>query len=299
MKTDTIFYSLFQAFPSIFFELIDHSPEESNAYEFTSREVKQLAFRMDGLFLPTNDDPEKPFYVLEVQFQPDEDLYYRLFGELFLFLKQYKPPHPWQVVVVYPSRSVEREETLQLGEIIALNRVRRIYLDELGEAAENSLGIGVVKLVIEAEQTAAELAKRLIEQAEEQLTDEISKRDLIDLIETIIVYKLPQKSREEIAAMLGLSELKQTRVYQEAKQEGIEEGKQLGIEQGKLQGKLEAIPRLLRMGLSLEQIVEALDLPILEAIPRMLRMGLSLEQIAEALNLPLEVVQQIAQLTEN
>ncbi len=99
--------------------------------------------------------------------------------------------------------------------------------------------------------------------------------------------------------MLGLSELKQTRVYQEAKQEGIEEGKQLGIEQGKLQGKLEAIPRLLRMGLSLEQIVEALDLPILEAIPRMLRMGLSLEQIAEALNLPLEVVQQIAQLTEN
>ncbi|MEQ9484603.1 MAG: DUF2887 domain-containing protein [Coleofasciculus sp. F4-SAH-05] len=27
-----------------------------------------------------------------VQFQPDENLYYRLFTELFIFLNQYKPP---------------------------------------------------------------------------------------------------------------------------------------------------------------------------------------------------------------
>jgi predicted transposase/invertase (TIGR01784 family) len=78
VKTDTIFYSLFQAFPGIFFELIDRSPEEAFTYEFTSREVKQLAFRLDGLFLPTTEDPEQPIYVVEVQFQPDEDLYYRL-----------------------------------------------------------------------------------------------------------------------------------------------------------------------------------------------------------------------------
>ena len=50
MKTDTIFYSLFQEFPSFFFELIDRPPEEAAAYEFTSREIKQLAFRIDGLY---------------------------------------------------------------------------------------------------------------------------------------------------------------------------------------------------------------------------------------------------------
>jgi predicted transposase/invertase (TIGR01784 family) len=171
VKTDTIFYSLFQAFPSIFFELINQSPAEANAYEFTSREIKQLAFRIDGLFLPKTSDIEKPFYAVEVQFQPDEDFYYRLFGELFLYLRQYKPPHPWQVVVIYPSRSIEREQTLQFGEILALNRVRRIYLDELGETAESSLGVGVVKLVIEPEETAGELARRLIEQARQQLID--------------------------------------------------------------------------------------------------------------------------------
>jgi predicted transposase YdaD len=35
-----------------------------------------------------------------------------------------------------------------------------------------------------------------------------------------MVYKFPQLSREAIERMFGLSELKQTRVYQEALQEG-------------------------------------------------------------------------------
>ena len=263
VKTDTIFYSLFQAFPGIFFELIDCSPEEAVTYEFTSREVKQLAFRLDGLFLPTTEDSEKPLYVVEVQFQSDEDLYYRLFGELFLYLRQYKPRHPWQVVVIYPTRSIEREQTLHFGKLLTLDGVRRIYLDELGEAAELSLGVGVVKLVIEAEETALSLAMRLVEQARQQLSDEAVKRDLINLIETIIVYKLPQKSREEIEAMFSLNELKQTKVYQEA------------LAEGEYRGELKAK---------------------LEAIPRMLEFGLSLEQIAQLQDLPLEVVQQAAQL---
>lgn len=63
MKTDTIFYQLFQAFPSIFFELINRTAEEAATYEFTSREIKQLAFRLDGLFLPTTNS-NQPFYVV-------------------------------------------------------------------------------------------------------------------------------------------------------------------------------------------------------------------------------------------
>ena len=136
----------------------------------------------------------------------------------------------------------------------ALTKSQRIYLDELGEAAESSLGVGVVKLVIENQQTAPALARRLIEQAQQQIADETTKRDLINLIETIIVYKLPQKSREEIEAMLGLSELKQTKVYQEALEEGEHRGEQ--------KAKLEAIPRMLEFGLSLEQIAQLQDLPL-------------------------------------
>ncbi|MEQ8753200.1 MAG: Rpn family recombination-promoting nuclease/putative transposase, partial [Coleofasciculus sp. G1-WW12-02] len=98
--------------------------------------------------------------------------------------------------------------------------------------------------------------------AQVEITDETIKRDLIDLIETIIVYKLPQKSREEIEAMLGLSELKQTKVYQEAKQEGLVEGEQRGEQRGKLKAKLEAIPRMMELGLSVEMIAEGLDLSV-------------------------------------
>jgi predicted transposase YdaD len=49
MKTDTLFYSLFQAFPGIFFELVERPAADAIAYEFASREIKQLAFRLDGL----------------------------------------------------------------------------------------------------------------------------------------------------------------------------------------------------------------------------------------------------------
>ncbi|MGF2015311.1 hypothetical protein [Nostoc sp. DedVER01b] len=51
--------------------------------------------------------------------------------------------------------------------------------------------------------------------------------------------------------MFGLSELKQTRVYQEAKQEGKQKGR--------FEAKLEAVPKLLALGLSVEQISQALD----------------------------------------
>ncbi|MBD1827263.1 Rpn family recombination-promoting nuclease/putative transposase [Microcoleus vaginatus GB1-A2] len=258
MKTDTIFYSLFQEFPSFFFELIDRPPDEATAYEFTSREIKQLAFRIDGLFLPKTEEPEKPFYLAEVQFQPDADLYYRIFGELFLYLRQYKPLNPWRVVVIYPNRRIEHEQMLQFQELLTSQRVQRIYLDELPEAADRSLGVKVVKLVIEPAETAAEQARQSIAMARQQLSDPTVLRDLINLIETIIVYKLPQKSREEIAAMLNLSELRQTRFYQEVKQEGLEEG----LEQGERQAKLEAIRRMIAFGMNLETIAQLLDLSL-------------------------------------
>jgi len=252
VKTDTLFYSLFKEFPSIFFELINQSTEQATTYQFTSREIKQLAFRLDGLFFPKTENPENPLYVVEVQFQPDEDLYYRIFAELFLYLRQDKPSCPWRVVVIYPTRRIEREQPLQFRELFT--RVQRIYLDELGDDASDSLGVNIVKLVIENQQTAPERARTLIEQAQAQITDQTTQRNLIDLIETIIVYKLPQKSREEIEAMLGLSELKQTKVYQEAKQEGLDEGQ--------LKAKLEAIPRMMQLGLNVEMIAEGLDLPL-------------------------------------
>jgi predicted transposase YdaD len=40
-------------------------------------------------------------------------------------------------------------------------------------------------------------------------------------METVLVYKFPQLSRQEIEAMFTLDDLKHTHVYQEAEQEGL------------------------------------------------------------------------------
>ncbi len=138
MKTDSIFYRIFLDYPRSFFDLIGEVSAQEDNYKFSSIEVKQLSFRLDGLFLPTQENSDQPLYLVEVQFQPDEDLYYRLFSEFFLFLKYYKPPHPWQMVVIYPSRKIEREQSIHFRNLLNLEEVSIIYLDELGEEAKNS-----------------------------------------------------------------------------------------------------------------------------------------------------------------
>ncbi|NEP38701.1 MAG: DUF2887 domain-containing protein [Okeania sp. SIO2G4] len=50
---------------------------------------------------------------------------------------------------MYPRRNIEREQNQHFGNILASNKVQRIYLDELEKTVSRSLGVGVVKLVIE------------------------------------------------------------------------------------------------------------------------------------------------------
>lgn len=62
MKTDTLFYELFQAAPQTFFELLQITP--TCPYRFESITVKASEKRIDGVFAPTMDD--QPIYFLEV-----------------------------------------------------------------------------------------------------------------------------------------------------------------------------------------------------------------------------------------
>ncbi len=43
MRTDTIFYQLFQSYPSLLFELVRLPTETAQGYQFTSAEIKELA----------------------------------------------------------------------------------------------------------------------------------------------------------------------------------------------------------------------------------------------------------------
>jgi predicted transposase/invertase (TIGR01784 family) len=91
VKTDTIFYQLFQTFPNLLFELIGENPAIAQSYDFSSREIKELARTFDGIFLPVQNQAELPIYFVEVQFQSKPDFYSRFFTEIFVYLGQYKP----------------------------------------------------------------------------------------------------------------------------------------------------------------------------------------------------------------
>ena len=58
--------------------------------------------------------------------------------------------------------------------------------------------------------------------------------------------------------MFSLSDLTEIKIYQEA----LEEGRQEGRQEGQLLSKIESIPRMIKLGLSLEIIAASLDLPI-------------------------------------
>ncbi|MBW4512429.1 MAG: Rpn family recombination-promoting nuclease/putative transposase [Scytonematopsis contorta HA4267-MV1] len=110
----------------------------------------------------------------------------------------------------------------------------------------------------------------LIARANQQSSDAKVQKTLIELIETIIVYKFPDLTRQEIEDMLRLSDLKKTKVYQEAFEEGSQQGEQRGEQRGELKMQLQIIPRLLSRGLSIEEIAEIT--------------GLEVEQVCQATN---------------
>ncbi|MDB9434358.1 DUF2887 domain-containing protein [Microcystis aeruginosa CS-552/01] len=84
MKTDTIFYQLLQTFPGLIFELLGESTQKAENYQFSSREIKELARRFDGIFFPTTAAPELIIYFVEVQFQDKSDFYWRFLTEIVI-----------------------------------------------------------------------------------------------------------------------------------------------------------------------------------------------------------------------
>ena len=56
MRTDTIFFQLFQTFDNLLFELVGLPPEAAEGYYFTSVEIKEKASRFNGIFVPDSLD---------------------------------------------------------------------------------------------------------------------------------------------------------------------------------------------------------------------------------------------------
>jgi predicted transposase/invertase (TIGR01784 family) len=203
--------------------------------------------------------------------QDDPEFYHRFFAEIHLYLKLHPKTVDWQAVVIFPSRNIEPKSRHLHRANLNSDQVHRVYLDDFKDSSTESLGIGLMQLIVTDTADAIAKAKELLTR-----TEPLSKTDdkfsaIMETIETIIVYKFPSLSREEIERMLGLSELRQTKVYQEALKEGREEGIAEGEQTGAVKEARSLILRQLsrRVGTlpaNVEAQIQALVLLQLEAL---------------------------------
>ena len=130
MKTDSLFYKLFQQAPQLVLELAGMEQAGAENYQFRSEEIKQTAFRLDGVLTPPSEKPNLPLVFVEVQFQVDHGFYSRFFCEIFFYLRQNQPAHPWHAVVIYPSRNIEVSGERHYSALLESRQVQQLYLDD-------------------------------------------------------------------------------------------------------------------------------------------------------------------------
>ncbi len=226
MRRDSIFYKLFQQSPSLLFEMVNDPPDRATQYTFDSVAVKEPTFTIDGVFLPPKRQKQGVVYFCEIQFQKDEQLYERLFGEsLLYFYRNRRRFNDWRAVVIYPTRSKEQSIWHPYEDLINGPRVHRIYLDELGDMQDVPIGLALMMLTNTTKRQAPEAARQLL--ARSQATGSKTEiRAIMDMVTTIMVYQFSKLSQQEVEKMLGIEAgLRKTRVYQEAKEEGVQEGR--------------------------------------------------------------------------
>ena len=268
MKTDTLFYRLFQDRPALLFGLAGLPLPPDAGYSLRAEEVKETAFRLDGLLVPSDLTAGHPLVFLEVQCQVDAEFYARWAAEIHLHIYRGQVTCAWHAVVIYPDRATEATAPLALVPFLGHPWVHRVYLDEaLPEGAVLPPGLGLVRLIVAPPETAPAQAKALIQNAGPDLDW------ILDWIETIFVNKFPRLSRAEILMILDLTDtdLRNTRYFQDVFAEGQLEGREEGREEGRRGEAIGFVLRLLcrRLGPPAEdtqQRIAALTVPQLEAL---------------------------------
>ncbi|HEV3448663.1 MAG TPA: Rpn family recombination-promoting nuclease/putative transposase [Gemmataceae bacterium] len=258
MITDPIFYRLFATSPETFFLVLgmpdDVAKEMAARYEYEAIEFKETAHRSDGVFRPK--EPGLPLYFLEVQFYHLPSVFADLLVKAFTYLKQHDPGQAYCGVVLFGSRALEPAELTPYQPLLDAGVIRRFYLDEMPELAHAPLGLSILYLLRQAESQAPARARELILRTRQEILDAALQHNLVELIETVVLYKLPRLSREEIQAMLQVHDIRETRVYQEAREEGLKEGMEKGMEKERLR----AISMMAARNMSAAEIADILGL---------------------------------------
>ena len=264
MRRDSIFYRLFAQSPILLFELLEFPPSNARGYRFDSVAVKEPKFEIDGVFLPPETESPGVVYFAEVQFQKDEKLYERTFGEAFLYFYRNRARFSdWQAVMIYPSRSTEQTNSHPYRALLNSDQVHRIYLNELGEFRQLPPGVALMVLTTLNQNQAPSEARYLLAQSQQEGMESEASSFIMNMVITIMSYKFGSLSREEVEAMLDIT-FQETRVYRELREEVTEGAKT----EEAMKLVLRQLTRRLKQELSEEMRsqITALSLPQLEEL---------------------------------
>ncbi len=260
METDSFFYQLLKQLPETLFALVGQPLIRVAEYRFDALEVKK-SYRVDGLFVPTRSS--LPVYFVEVQFRRARRFYANLFAKVFSYLEANDPEQEWMAVALFSNRAAEPKRREPYEELLASPRVRRIYLEELSVAGEAPPGLTILQLAWAAEEETFALASQLLQRARVEPDCERATV-IVELTEEVLIRRFNKLDREEIRRMFKLHDLRKTRVWQEAHEEGVEQGVEQGVEEGRRLEKQQLVERLQASGHTLKEIAQLLGISVTE-----------------------------------
>ena len=280
MHTDKEIFRIFQECPWFIFELAGAADPGRCALEAVT--VKAIERSMDGLVLP--EDPVQPLTVIEIQFQRVDNIYNRIVAEMALAQESHNM-RPVRGIIFFASRSLDPEVAPWTS------CVQAVMLDEVLERREAESPhdplVAVFKPVFEADEGKLE-KEAGAHYRHIQTADQLTAGQAEALLAVFLSWMLERfrdRSPKEIAMILDLPDIEDTRAGRELLEKGIEKGIAKGIEEGIAKGlekgREEGLEEDLESGIlmiarkrfgadsvdrSLETAIRALSAPALECV---------------------------------
>ncbi len=223
MKTDPLFYELFQTRPQIFFEIAQITPP--CPYRFESITVKSAEKRIDGVLYPTVEG--QPIYFVEVQAAPDEQMYWRTSREVSTFFEQ-RPSlkdTAWYAYVIWLDGEDDKGfKTTHIKDNNNVQRILSVYLiDILKKLPNHSLALNVLRpLIVDTEEEVRQNITTWVEQIRQADLSPQAEQRLLMVMSQFIEEKFRILSYKELCEMLRLTPFKETDSYKEAFQEDLQ-----------------------------------------------------------------------------
>src|SRR5262249_35280034 len=149
--------------------------------------------------------------------------YANLFAKVFCYLEENDPTQEWFAVAIFPSRKEEPKAIDPYADLLQSPRVRRIYLNESTLAEDAPLGSSILQLLFASELQTPQLVARVMRQTITDLSDRELGAKVVQLVEELLMSRFPQYGLQEVRMKFKLHDIRESKVWKEAQEEGREE----------------------------------------------------------------------------